>query len=76
MAQEMVSLKDEVQHIRELAYQSVTTLPQQPQFPYLDSISGQFPSTLHQNNNTPSSLSTTQVIPPVTLANPKNPLHL
>ncbi|XP_070041159.1 uncharacterized protein [Nicotiana tomentosiformis] len=74
MAQEMESLRVEVQHIMELAHLDVTTLPQQPRFPSLASLPDHFPSTSCQNNNTPTSATTTQVIPPVTPANPQNPL--
>nr|XP_016488032.1 PREDICTED: DNA-directed RNA polymerase II subunit RPB1-like [Nicotiana tabacum] len=69
----MESLREEVQHIGELAHLAVTTLPQPPRFPSLDSVPDHFPSTSRQNNETPTSTPTTQVIPPVTPANPPNP---
>nr|XP_016460483.1 PREDICTED: uncharacterized protein LOC107783966 [Nicotiana tabacum] len=77
MAQEMESLREEVQHIRELAHLVLITLPQPPRFPSLDSLPDHFPSTACQNNNnTPTSAPTTQFIPPITLANPPNlPSH-
>ena len=69
----MESLREQVQHIRELAHLAVTTLPQPLVFPSLDSILAHFPSTSRQINNTPTSFPNTKVIPPVTPTNPPNP---
>nr|XP_016461038.1 PREDICTED: uncharacterized protein LOC107784420 [Nicotiana tabacum] len=68
MAQEMESLREEVQNIRELVHLAVTTLPQPPSYPSLDSIPDHFPTTSRQNNNTPPSSPTSQTPrnPPIT----------
>ncbi|XP_070045268.1 uncharacterized protein [Nicotiana tomentosiformis] len=71
--QERESLREEVQHIRELAHLDVTPLLHPPRLPSLDSLPDHFPSTSRQNNNTPTSTHNTQVIPPITHANPSNP---
>jgi len=60
MAHEMESLWEEVENIRELAHLAVTTLPQPPRFPSLDSLPYHFPSISLQNNNNPTSTPTTQ----------------
>nr|XP_016442431.1 PREDICTED: uncharacterized protein LOC107767846 [Nicotiana tabacum] len=74
MAQEMESLREEVSQIRELAYLAMTTLPHPLRFPSLDSLPHHSPSISRQNNNIPTSIPTTQVIPLVTPASPPNPL--
>lgn len=58
MTQEMESLREEVQHIRELTYLVVMTLLQPPHFPSLDSIPHHFPSVTRQTTSTPKTVVT------------------